>query len=145
MNCQQVQMNLSLYLYGELDFAQEEEVEEHLSACALCQRALAREKTWHTTLNSERRDAPLDLLSQCRRELRTAISSSSAKSRLRAPWSSWLEPLGFSATRWSMPSGRSAAASASPMTRFVPAPWPVSASALYRSSASYTASTSFAE
>ncbi len=102
MTCQQIQMNLSLYLYGELDFAQEEEVEEHLSACALCQRALAREKSWHTTLNSERRDAPLELLSQCRRELRTAISSSGPRNGPRASWLSWLEPLGFSATRWSM-------------------------------------------
>ncbi len=94
MNCQQVQINLSLYLYGELDFAREEEVEDHLSACALCQRALAREKNLHTALNSERWDVPLDLVSQCRRELRTAISSSGASSRSRATWSRWLEPLG---------------------------------------------------
>jgi hypothetical protein len=106
MSCQQVQMNLSLYLYGELDFAQEEELEQHLSECALCQRALAREKTWHTTLNSERLDVPLDLLSQCRRELRGAISSSEERSRRRIStrmfWTRWLSPLGFSATRWSM-------------------------------------------
>jgi hypothetical protein len=102
MSCQQAQMNLSLYLYGELDFAQEEQLEQHLSECALCQHALAREKTWHTTLNSERVDVPLDLLSECRRELRSAISSSPDRSGAPGWWPSSLWPLGFSATRWSM-------------------------------------------
>ena len=62
MTCQQVQKDLSLYLYGELDFAREEELETHLSECAFCQRALAREKEWHTAANAERMDVPLDLL-----------------------------------------------------------------------------------
>ena len=44
MTCQDVQSSLSLYLYGELDFAQEEEVENHLADCAACQLSLAREK-----------------------------------------------------------------------------------------------------
>lgn len=118
MNCRQVQTNLSLYLYGELDFALEEEVDEHLSGCALCQRALAREKNWHTTLNAERWDAPLDLLSQCRRELRIATSSSRGRSRAR--WLSRLEPLGFSATRWSL---RTAVASFLVLAGFSAARW----------------------
>jgi anti-sigma factor RsiW len=42
MNCQQVQTNLSLYLYGELEFAAEEELEKHLEGCSFCQLALAR-------------------------------------------------------------------------------------------------------
>ncbi len=98
MNCQQVQVNLSLYLYGELDFAQEEEVEQHLGACALCERAYTREKAWHTTLNAERADVPLDLLAGCRQELKGAVSRGSRSSR----WWRWQQPLGFSATRWSM-------------------------------------------
>lgn len=101
MTCQQVQMNLSLYLYGELDFAQEDELERHLATCALCQAALAREKTWHTTLNSERRDVPLDLLSQCRRDLRSALSSLGAAKRSHAWWSNWFSPLNVSGTRLS--------------------------------------------
>ncbi len=100
MTCQQVQINLSLYLYGELDFSQEEELERHLSECALCQRALAREKTWHTVLNAERADVPLDLLSKCRQELRAAISPTAVKRKSGA--SSWWHSLGFSGTHWSM-------------------------------------------
>ena len=73
MNCQQVQTSLSLYLYGELEFASEEELEQHLQDCFFCQLALSREKAWHTKLNGERRDVPLDLLGQCRRDLRIAM------------------------------------------------------------------------
>jgi len=120
MTCQQVQVNLSLYLYGELDFAQEEQLEQHLTECALCERALSREKTWHTTLNAERQDAPLDLLSQCRRDLRNAISSSERTSRSRASWLNWLEAVGFSATPWSM---RVAVASFLVMVGFSAARW----------------------
>jgi Putative zinc-finger/HEAT repeats len=120
MTCQQAQMNLSLYLYGELDFAQEEQLEQHLSECALCERALRREKTWHTTLNSEREDAPLDLLSQCRRDLRNAISSSERTNASHASWSTWLERLGFSATPRSM---RVAVASFLVMVGFGAARW----------------------
>lgn len=69
MTCQQVQSNLSLYLYGELDFALEESLEAHVHECAFCQMALAREKAWHASLNAEQADVPLDLLASCRRDL----------------------------------------------------------------------------
>ena len=81
MNCQQVQTNLSLYLYGELEFAAEEELEQHLQDCSFCQLALSREQAWHTKLNGERKDVPLDLLGQCRRDLRRAMKAPEARSR----------------------------------------------------------------
>jgi hypothetical protein len=84
MNCQQVQTNLSLYLYGELEFAAEEELEQHLQDCSFCQLALSREKTWHTKLNAERRDVPLDLLGQCRRDLRMAMKAPETKGSRRS-------------------------------------------------------------
>jgi hypothetical protein len=97
MNCHEVQVNLSLYLYGELDFAQEEELEQHLSGCALCERAFTREKAWHATLNAERAGVPLDLLAGCRQDLKAAVSRASRLSR----WWKWELPLGFAVTRWS--------------------------------------------
>ena len=106
MTCHEVQLKLSLYLYGELDFASEEKLEEHLAGCAFCQRALARDKAWHTAAASEQLDVPLDLLSQCRQDLRTAIkveSSSSNPSRRRwwnGGWS-WPAALRITPTRWS--------------------------------------------
>ena len=60
MTCHQVQLSLSLYLYAELDFSQEEELERHLSECDLCKRALDREKAWHSALKAENADVPLE-------------------------------------------------------------------------------------
>lgn len=126
MICHQVQTNLSLYLYGELDFATEEAVEEHLLGCAFCQQALAREKSWHAALNSKEASVPLDLLAECRQELRqqvggTAKLPNELHSRLWRWWdgfhllsSSWparvaaailLMILGFGAGRWADQNG----------------------------------------
>ena len=100
MTCQQVQTSLSLYLYGELDFAREDALECHLQECAFCQRALGREKEWHAALNSERRDVPFELLSDCRRDLRVALHAGRTGTSNRGWWRRIL-PAGFSATRWS--------------------------------------------
>ncbi len=59
MTCHQVQTNLSLFLYGDLDFATEDALEEHLAECPACQLALDREKAWHANLNAERADLPV--------------------------------------------------------------------------------------
>ncbi len=120
MTCQQVRINLSLYLYGELDFAREEELEQHLDECAVCQRGLAREKAWHTSLNAERVDVPLDFLAQCRRDLRMAVSSSKKTGESHRSLWSWTQPLGFSSTRWSL---RLAAASFLVVIGFSAARW----------------------
>ncbi len=102
MNCADVQQKLSLYLYGELDFAGEELVEGHLAECAFCQLAFAREKTWHTAASSEQRDVPLDLLSQCRQDLRRVIRTEAAGNKAQTPraWQ-WPAFLRISPTRWS--------------------------------------------
>jgi hypothetical protein len=103
MTCHEVQVNLSLYLYGELDFAREEALEQHLEECALCQRFLAREKTWHTSLNSSRLDAPLELLSQCRQNLASVIAHKAEEQKqYPVSWRHWTQPFGFAAGRWSV-------------------------------------------
>ncbi len=99
MTCHDVQLQLSLYLYGELDFASEEALENHLSGCAFCQQSLAREKTWHAAATSEHRDVSLDLLSLCRQDLRNRIASE-AGPRLRKAWR-WPAALRISPTSWS--------------------------------------------
>lgn len=101
MTCPQVQTNLSLYLYGELEFAQEEALEQHLHSCASCQLALAREKDWHATLNAERQDVPFDLLSECRRDLRSTLHKDGGRGWFVGFWRHLL-PRGFSPTRWSL-------------------------------------------
>lgn len=99
MTCHEVQVSLPLYLYGELEFAGEEELESHLAGCSLCQMALAREQSWHTSLNGEHQDVPLELLSQCRRDLRAALEAqpgaavTSASIRLPQAIRNWLRYL----------------------------------------------------
>ena len=100
MTCHDVQLQLSLYLYGELDFATEEALERHLGECAFCQQAFAREKTWHTAATSEHRDVSLDLLSRCRQDLRNAIKTDSGKT-LGRRWRDFLSFFRVTPTRWS--------------------------------------------
>lgn len=102
MTCHEVQLNLSLYLYGELDFAREEQFEAHVNECAFCHRALAREKALHTALNSQQLDVPLDLLAECRQGLRNAIGAEAATRKpmlfFRPRWPRFLN---VSLNRWS--------------------------------------------
>ncbi len=102
MNCHHVQLQLSLYLYGELDFAAEEALESHLAACAFCAQALSREKTWHSAASSELRDVPLDLLAQCRQELRSNLTSGvELRSSPARSWWQSLSAFRIRPTRWS--------------------------------------------
>lgn len=105
MSCNEVQLNLSLYLYGELNFAGEEAVERHLEDCSMCQLALAREKRWHTGLNAVAEDIPASLLAACRHSLHETISRN-RQPEMEAPLPrrrlrEWLNGWGFSATQWS--------------------------------------------
>jgi hypothetical protein len=84
-----------------LDFSAEESLEQHLNGCAFCQRALESEKAWHTALNAERRDVPLDLLARCRQDLRSALSSEVKWAAVRPWWKRWFDELDFSTHRWS--------------------------------------------
>ncbi|HEX3681809.1 MAG TPA: HEAT repeat domain-containing protein [Bryobacteraceae bacterium] len=102
MTCHEAQTKLSLYLYGELEFAEEEALEQHVSECAQCARALASEKAWHSALNAEHCDVPLELLAQCRRELQNAVTAAKPAGSSGWPWRRWAESLGFSSPQWSM-------------------------------------------
>jgi hypothetical protein len=99
MKCQKVQLNLSLYLYGELEFRQEEEVEAHLADCALCQAALRREKSWHSSLNGAQLDVPLVLLSECRQNLKFTAENPPALPEKRT-WN-WSDLFNVRASAWS--------------------------------------------
>ncbi len=100
MTCRDVQSRLSLYLYGELNFTEEEEFEQHVSECAVCGRALANEKGWHSSVNAEGSDVPLDLLAACRSELSERVASADAR-RKGLGWRGW-NWLSFSGPQWSM-------------------------------------------
>ncbi len=101
MTCQDAQSSLSLYLYGELDFAREEQIENHLAECAACQLSLAREKQWHTLANAQGQEPPLDLLAECRQQLRPALARETAPPATVRSWWRWGNPFQISTNRWS--------------------------------------------
>lgn len=101
MNCAQAQKSLSLYLYGEMSFAEEEAFEGHVDGCAFCSRALAREKNWHSALNAEQKDVPLELLASCRAELKEGTSAISSRTSHGWEWPHWGSAFRFPASSWS--------------------------------------------
>lgn len=97
--CADIRKNLSLYLYGDLDFTSEEALETHLEACESCRCALDHERAWHQALNADSAEVPLDLLSNCREELRDTLSV--IREKKEAKWIGWLDSLGFRTSSWS--------------------------------------------
>jgi predicted anti-sigma-YlaC factor YlaD len=69
MNCESVKRLLSLYLYGELSFDEEELVAQHLDQCAGCRQDLQREQAMHRAMDEAEAVPPPGLLAACRREL----------------------------------------------------------------------------
>jgi len=100
MTCEEVRENLSLYLYGELDFGLEEIIEQHLHICSACASALDQERTWHTAVLAEQVEVPLDLLSKSRRDFRDTIEV--AREATVPAWIRWVDSLGLRPSSWSM-------------------------------------------
>ena len=71
--CEQVRESLSLLLYGELSFNEEEALESHLAGCAECRTALEAERGWHEGLALTAVEPPADLLVKCRQQLRANL------------------------------------------------------------------------
>ena len=81
MKCDSVVDALPLYLYGELNAHQEEEVEAHLHGCPSCQRELTFQKQIHATLNQRRMTATALLAAECRRDLMQSVQRQPRQSR----------------------------------------------------------------
>jgi hypothetical protein len=83
MSCDSVKDQIFLLLYGELPFAEEELVEQHLQSCADCRAELERQKTLGAALSAHALDVPGDLLARCRRDLlfKTAAASSARQAQ----------------------------------------------------------------
>jgi HEAT repeats/Putative zinc-finger len=99
MNCESVREQVDLYLYGELPGQEEEEIEQHLHACALCRTELDRQKTLHSGLEALRMAPPPGLLDECRQELfRAQRVGSKPVERRPSPWmalfAGWRQPIG---------------------------------------------------
>ncbi|MGH9403631.1 MAG: zf-HC2 domain-containing protein [Terriglobia bacterium] len=74
MNCNEVNQNLSLYLYGEIGTSERQSLEEHLSGCGGCQASLERARRMQSLLSKRPAPNPSPaLLAQCRQTLETTL------------------------------------------------------------------------
>jgi hypothetical protein len=74
MTCEETRKNLPLFLYGELSFDEEEQVEVHMDECAECRVALAREKAMFQALDGAEMVPAPGALEDSRMELRRQLA-----------------------------------------------------------------------
>ena len=110
MSCDSIAKLIPLYFYGELPPEEEDRVEAHLFECADCARAAERQRSLATALDQRRMEPPVDLLRECRFDLRAAIEGGAprlAKAE-KSPWTLFLEAIGFTmngVVRFRQPAG----------------------------------------
>jgi hypothetical protein len=75
MNCDTVTKQLSLVLYGELSFDEEEIVQQHLDICSGCRNELEKTRAIHDSFDRQAIEVDPVLLANCRRNLRVATST----------------------------------------------------------------------
>jgi len=85
MTCEETRKNLPLFLYGELSFDEEEQVEVHVDECDACRLALAREKALFQALDGAEMVPAPQLLEESRVELRRRLGTLRGNSGMRAP------------------------------------------------------------
>ncbi len=74
MNCAATRKSLSLLLYGELSFDDEELVQAHLDECEECRRELEREKRMHALFDQAETEPSTALLRECRQDLQARLA-----------------------------------------------------------------------
>jgi hypothetical protein len=75
MKCDRVTGKLSLLIYGELSFEDEESIQDHLESCEACRLALEKERAMHRALDGATIGAPDGLLVECRNELSRSLAN----------------------------------------------------------------------
>jgi len=90
MNCESVNGLADLYLYGELESGQEEELEQHVHGCAACQSDVERRRGLHRGFDAIAAPTDPALLVECRRSL---FQATERKPKWRMSFFS-LRPLG---------------------------------------------------
>lgn len=77
-DCETIQRELALLLYGELSFDDEERVEAHLDHCGECRAALERERAIHAAADSIEISPSPSLLRECREDLFARLADEAA-------------------------------------------------------------------
>ena len=133
MKCETAQQWLTLLLYGELSFDEEDALEQHLEQCQACQREREAAQRWHALLDGAEMDLPPGLLGRNRRNLGAILTDqrdhAGAWWRRAGSWltdpPSWAKPigamavfvLGFGVARMPVPATASRAADPAAIAR----------------------------
>ena len=75
ITCEKVREQLSMLLYGELSFDEEESVDAHLESCAECRTALERERELHVAFDRAEIEPPASVLWESRQNLQRQIAA----------------------------------------------------------------------
>jgi anti-sigma factor RsiW len=95
MTCDSVAKLIPLYFYGELMPEEEDRLEEHLHACAVCTREMERQRALAAALDRRQAEVPPTLLASCRADLLAAIQGGATPffEPAKGPWKLFLEAL----------------------------------------------------
>jgi hypothetical protein len=74
MKCEEAVKAMPLFIYGELSFDVEDQLETHLESCADCRRALEGQRSWMTALDQAELEPTSDLLIAARQRLRETLA-----------------------------------------------------------------------
>ncbi len=74
MTCDQVAEQVELYVFGELDFHQEELFEAHVGGCKHCKPLVEQHRAILRLMNEAQAEAPPLLLNQCRQALKQTLA-----------------------------------------------------------------------
>jgi anti-sigma factor RsiW len=95
MTCDSVARLIPLYFYGELMPEEEDQLEEHLHACAACTREMERQRALAAAFDRRHAELPPTLLDACRADLQAAIQGGAPRYEkpAKGPWTLFLEAL----------------------------------------------------
>ncbi len=94
MNCDWVQQNIALYLYGELADDARHEVEQHIGRCQACAAELAEQQAFQSEMNSFPVEEPsASFLAASRMRLQEALEQTQ-------PNRAWYQRLAFDPAAW---------------------------------------------
>jgi len=89
--CEKVRMQLSMLLYGELSFDEEEVVDAHLESCAECRTALDRERALHAAFDQAEIESPASVLWESRQNLQRQIAAEHVPAHRVSWWDQFLD------------------------------------------------------
>ena len=89
--CEKVRVQLSMLLYGELSFDEEEVVDAHLESCAECRTALERERALHAALDQAEIEPPASVLWESRQNLQRQIAAEHVPAHRVSWWDQFLD------------------------------------------------------